>query len=63
MHLRLAMDFQAAGQEDSFQRQMFIKDLKQDLAYAAGAPASGVWVGRWVGVGVGGWAGVRVGLK
>ena len=49
MHLRLAMDFQAAGQEDSFQRQMFIRDLKQDLAYAAGAPAAGVWVGRWLG--------------
>jgi len=44
MHLRLDMDFQAAGQEGSAQRQIFIKDLKNDLANAAAAPATGVCV-------------------
>ncbi len=40
MNLRLNMDFQAAGQEDSIQRRIFIKDLKQDLADASGTGAS-----------------------
>ena len=35
-NLRLDMDFQAAGQEGSMQRQVFVKDLKQDLAHASG---------------------------
>jgi hypothetical protein len=40
MNLRLDMDFQAAGQEGSIQRQIFIKDLQQDLADATGMGAS-----------------------
>ena len=36
MNLRLHMDFRSAGQEGSTQRQMFIKDLRQDLADASG---------------------------
>ena len=40
MHLRLNMDFQAAGQEGSMQRQIFIKDLKQDLSDASGMGTS-----------------------
>ncbi len=40
MNLRLNMDFQAAGLEGSVQRQIFIKDLKQDLADAAGTGTS-----------------------
>ena len=36
MNLRLNMDFQTAGQEGSTQRQIFINDLKQDLAHASG---------------------------
>jgi hypothetical protein len=40
MNLRLDMDFQAAGQEGSTQRQNFIKDLKHDLADASGMGTS-----------------------
>ena len=40
MNLRLDMDFQAAGQEGSTQRQIFIQDLKQDLADASGMGTS-----------------------
>jgi hypothetical protein len=40
MNLRLNMDFQTAGQEGSMNRQMFIKDLKQDLADASGMGTS-----------------------
>jgi hypothetical protein len=40
MNLRLDMDFQAAGQEGSIQRQIFIKDLKEDLADASGMGTS-----------------------
>jgi len=40
MNLRLNMDFQAAGLEGSIQRQIFIKNLKQDLADAAGTGTS-----------------------
>ncbi len=40
MNLRLDMDFQAAGHEDSIQRQAFINDLKQDLADASGMGTS-----------------------
>ena len=36
MNLRLNTDFQTAGQEGSTQRQIFINDLKQDLAHASG---------------------------
>jgi hypothetical protein len=40
MNLRLNMEFQAAGQEGSVQRQNFMKDLKQDLADASGMGTS-----------------------
>ena len=40
MNLRLDMDFQAAGQEGSTQRQNFVQDLKQDLADASGMGTS-----------------------
>ena len=40
MNLQLDMDFQAAGQEGSIQRQIFIKDLKQDLADSSGMGTS-----------------------
>ena len=36
MNLRLHMDFRSVGQEGSTQRQLFIKDLRQDLADASG---------------------------
>ena len=42
INLRLNTDFQTAGQEGSTQRQVFIKDLKQDLAHASGAAAAGI---------------------
>jgi hypothetical protein len=36
MNMRLHMDFRSVGQEGSTQRQMFIRDLRQDLADASG---------------------------
>ena len=40
MSMRLNMDFQAAGQEGTAQRQNFVNDLTQDLADATGTGAS-----------------------
>jgi hypothetical protein len=40
MNLRLDMDFQAAGQEGSIERQIFIEELKQDLADSSGMGTS-----------------------
>ena len=40
MNLQLNVDFQTAGREGSIQRQIFIKDLNQDLAHASGMGTS-----------------------